>query len=223
MKVTFHPSWNAVIGPELEKAYFQEILHFIAEQKRLGKEVYPAEEDIFSAFRYTDFNQLKVVLLGQDPYHQPEQANGLAFSVKSTQPIPPSLRNIFAELWEDVHDKPAHGDLSNWARQGVLLLNSILTVNRSEPGSHQNSGWEQFTDAILKGLSLQKTHLVFLLWGNYARKKKHLIDSEKHLILEAAHPSPLSVKGFKGCRHFSKTNQWLVAHQLTPIQWNNGR
>ncbi len=204
-----------------ESIYSQGLADFLNKEISLNKTIYPPESAIFNAFKMIPFNQYKVVIIGQDPYHGLNQANGLAFSVNRGQKIPASLRNIYKELHNDISvEIPIHGDLTPWANQGVLLLNTVLTVETSLPGSHQKKGWEEFTDAIISEISKELTNIVFLLWGNYAKSKKPLIDGNKHLILEANHPSPLSAsRGFFGCKHFSKTNLYLTEHGKSPINW----
>ena len=206
---------------ELEKDYFQELIHFVQRERMSGKVIFPPENIVFNAFEQISENNLNVVIFGQDPYHGAGQANGLAFSVNKGVKIPPSLRNIFKELHSDLGIPiPEHGDLTDWAKQGVLLLNTILTVEEGKPGSHQNIGWERFTDAIIKKISTERDGVVFILWGNYAKNKIKLIDSNKHLILQAAHPSPLSAyQGFFHCKHFSKTNNYLMKLGKKPIDW----
>jgi uracil-DNA glycosylase len=224
--VTIQPqleaSWKSALQSEFEKPYFREIKRFILDQKRQGKEIYPPGPEIFNAFAHTPFDQVKVVILGQDPYHGPGQAHGLCFSVRPGVPPPPSLVNIFKEIESDLNTSvdQKQGDLSSWADQGVLLLNAILTVNAREAASHRKAGWERFTNAVIEQLSQKREHLVFLLWGRFAQNKAHFIQADKHLILKAAHPSPLSAyNGFHGCRHFSKTNSYLEKHGKTPIRW----
>ncbi|NCX94607.1 MAG: uracil-DNA glycosylase, partial [Gammaproteobacteria bacterium] len=194
---------------------------FIAKEASAKKTIYPAMQDVFNAFNSTPFHQVKVVILGQDPYHGPNQAHGLAFSVKKGCGLPPSLKNIYQELSQDVGFKnPGHGDLSHWAEQGVLLLNTSLTVEAAQAASHRGQGWEVFTDAVIKLLSQTQPHLVFLLWGSQAIAKRPLIDERRHAVLTAPHPSPLSAhRGFLGCKHFSKTNQILKNWGMTPIDW----
>jgi uracil-DNA glycosylase len=215
------PCWEKLLKFEFQKSYMIELNCFLKKQFELKKTVYPQIPDIFSAFHATQFNQVKVVILGQDPYHGPNQAHGLAFSVKKEVKFPPSLINIFKELQSDQNLMiPTHGNLQSWTQQGVLLLNSVLTVEAGIPTSHQNKGWEIFTDKVIEVLNEQKDHLVFLLWGTAAQKKGSSIDPKKHLILSAPHPSPLSAhRGFLGCRHFSKTNSYLVQHKIPPINW----
>lgn len=216
-----HDSWKAPLANEFTSLYFTNLKSFLVEEKQQGKVIYPAGSQIFSAFNLTPFNEVKVVILGQDPYHGPGQAHGLCFSVPAGVKPPPSLVNIYKELYTDVgFNIPGHGNLESWAKQGVLLLNATLTVQANTAGSHQGKGWESFTDAVIKELSLQKEHLVFILWGRYAQAKEQLIDASKHYILKAAHPSPFSAyNGFMGCKHFSKTNELLQKHKLTPINW----
>lgn len=214
--------WKDVIGEEKHKEYFKTLLNFLNAQRKKGILIYPEQHDIFNAFKLTPFSAVKVVILGQDPYHGPGQAHGLCFSVKHGAAIPPSLRNIFLELSTDIPNFviPEHGCLEAWAKQGVLLLNTVLTVEAGRPQSHAGLGWEIFTDSVICALNEKKEKLVFLLWGNPAQKKANLIDESKHYILRAAHPSPLSAaRGFLGCRHFSKTNKILFDNGLTPINW----
>lgn len=209
------------IESEFQKPYFNGLKQFLAKEAALGKVIYPASNSVFNAFEHCSFEELKVVIIGQDPYHGVGQANGLAFSVNEGQKLPPSLRNIFKELNQDVgFEIPNHGDLTTWAKQGVLLLNSILTVEEGKPGSHQQKGWETFTNTIIKKISDESNGVVFLLWGNYAKSKMDLIDANKHFILTAAHPSPLSAyQGFFHCKHFSKTNEYLLQQGKKPIEW----
>lgn len=212
--------WFKRIGAELNKPYFLKLKEFVATE-RTNYTVYPKEADVFNALKITPFEEVKVVLLGQDPYHGINQAHGLSFSVNHGIKSPPSLVNIFKELESDLGlPIPNHGNLTAWAKQGVLLLNATLTVRAGEPGSHQKKGWEEFTDSIIKLISDEKEHCVFLLWGNYARSKAPLINSTKHLVLEAAHPSPLARGAFFGSKPFSKTNAYLQQHHKTPINWN---
>lgn len=221
LEASLEPSWKEQLFEELNKDYFKNILRFIAEEKAAGKIIYPKEEDIFQAFALTPFDQVKVVILGQDPYHNPRQAHGLSFSVQSSIKIPPSLVNIFKELKTDLGiEAPLSGNLNNWAKQGVLLLNAALTVEANKPMSHSKIGWQVFTDAVIKKISTQKQNVVFILWGKFAQSKAKLMDKNKHLILEAAHPSPLSAyNGFYGCKHFSKTNEYLIQQSQQPIDW----
>lgn len=216
--VRIETSWKAVLQEEFAKPYFHELVSFVRQEYEQHT-IYPPGKYIFRAFELCPFTQTRVVILGQDPYHGPGQAHGLAFSVMEGVAIPPSLRNIFEEIQDDVGVPiPTHGNLERWAKQGVLLLNAILTVRAHQAGSHRNRGWEQFTDAVIKLLSDQKKNLVFLLWGRYAQEKGRFIDKTRHLVLEAPHPSPLA-RGFRGCRHFSKTNAYLQAHGMPAIVW----
>ena len=220
MEVRIEESWKAVLREEFDKEYFAQIAAFLHQEKREGKTIYPPGPLIFNAFQLTPFDKVKVVILGQDPYHGPGQAHGLSFSVQDGIALPPSLQNIYKEIAADTGTIPsASGNLERWARQGVFLLNSVLTVRAGSPTSHSSIGWQTFTDAVIKTISDRKECVVFMLWGNYARSKKPLIDSNKHLILEAAHPSPLARGAFFGCRHFSKANNFLIASGQTPIAW----
>jgi uracil-DNA glycosylase len=221
-EVKIEESWKLTLKEEFEKPYFSALISFIKEEKKAGKIIYPPGAQIFNAFDFTPINEVKVVILGQDPYHGPNQAHGLCFSVNDGIPFPPSLQNIFKELQTDIpgFNIPKSGNLSNWAKQGVLLLNATLTVRAAEAGSHQKKGWEVFTDAVIKKVSEQNSHCVFILWGAYARSKSVLIDKNKHLIVESVHPSPLSAyNGFFGSKPFSKTNDWLINKNLKPIIW----
>ena len=211
--------WSELLAEEREMDYFESLYSFL--YKNHSKEIYPPKENWYKAFEYSSFVNTKVIILGQDPYHGINQAEGLSFSVPEGVPIPPSLRNIYMELKSDVGiTVPNHGHLSYWAKQGVLLLNSVLTVEKNSPASHANQGWEIFTDNVIKLLNKKKHNLVFLLWGAYAGKKAELINLERHLVLNAPHPSPFSAnKGFFGCKHFSKTNQHLLSTNQTPIEW----
>jgi uracil-DNA glycosylase len=219
-QVNIHPSWNNVLKDEFEKSYFTELTSFVRDEYKKG-EVYPPGSQIFAAFDHCAYDDVKVVILGQDPYHGLKQANGLCFSVSKEVRIPPSLQNIYKELQTDLGKEiPTHGDLQHWAEQGVLMLNATLTVRKGQAASHQGKGWEEFTDSVIKLLSEEKTGLVFLLWGNYAKRKGEVIDREKHLVLEAAHPSPLSAyNGFFGCHHFSQANQYLLLQGEEEIKW----
>jgi len=221
MDVNIEASWKAVLKSEFNKPYFQQIVLHIKTEKSQGKIIYPPGSLIFNAFNKTPFDKVKVVILGQDPYHGAGQAHGLCFSVPDGVPPPPSLVNIFKELQEDTGvGIPRHGNLSHWAGQGVFLLNASLTVRAGEPMSHAKTGWSQFTDTVIKTISDQRKNVVFLLWGKFAQEKKVLIDESRHLILKAAHPSPLSAHaGFLGCRHFSKTNVFLMSKGMDPIDW----
>lgn len=207
----FGNHWDDLLSPEYDKPYYQELRRFLISEYRGGKyRIFPPMEDLFAAFRITDYCDVKAVILGQDPYHGAGQAHGLCFSVRDGVPVPPSLQNIFRELNEDLGiPVPQSGNLTRWAERGVLLLNSVLTVREGMAGSHRGKGWELFTDKAITLLNEKKTPVCFLLWGNYARSKKSLITSPTHLVLEAAHPSPLSARAFFGCRHFSKCNQFL--------------
>lgn len=217
--VRIDESWKAHLAVEFEQPYFAELRRFVREEYE-SRRVYPPPAQIFRAFDECPFDTVKVVILGQDPYHGPDQANGLCFAVRPDMPAPPSLVNIFKEIESDLgRDISRDPDLSRWARQGVLLLNATLTVREGQAGSHQNKGWERFTDAAVRALSDEREGLVFMLWGNYARRKGAAIDRRRHLVLECAHPSPLSASGFFGCKHFSKANAWLAARGETPIEW----
>ena len=220
-KVKLHDSWLAQLQDEFDQPYMQELRKFLVQQKRHGKTVYPPGDLIFNALNSTPFDQIKVVILGQDPYHGPEQAHGLCFSVRPGVATPPSLQNIFKELKSDLGiNIPTHGCLDSWAAQGVLLLNAVLTVEAAKAAAHQGQGWERFTDAIVSIINAHKSHVVFLLWGSYAHKKGAIIDNEKHLVLKSAHPSPLSAhRGFIGNRHFSKTNTYIQRTGQEPIDW----
>jgi len=223
MSAALEPGWLAVLQDEFEKDYMKSLKAFLQEEKQNGATVYPKGADIFNALNTTPFDQVKVVILGQDPYHGAGQAHGLSFSVQRGVAVPPSLKNIYKELETDIEGfkTPNHGHLTHWAEQGVLLLNATLTVRASEAASHQNRGWEIFTDEIIKALSTKREHLVFLLWGKYAQQKAALIDQKKHYVLTAAHPSPFSAyNGFFGSKHFSKANQLLIQNNLAPIDWN---
>ena len=215
------PSWREVLAPEFEKPYMQELLGFLEKRRTEGAVIYPDYDLWFHALEMTPLNQVKVVILGQDPYHQPGQAQGLSFSVKPGVKVPPSLRNIYNELATDVGFKvPNHGSLESWAKQGVLLLNAVLTVEDSAANAHQGRGWEQFTDKIIELVNERCTHCVFILWGSYAQKKGVMVDQERHLVISSAHPSPLSAhRGFLGSQPFSKVNQWLVSQGQTAIDW----
>ena len=211
--------WSELLAEEREMDYFESLYSFLYNNQ--SKEIYPPKENWYKAFEYSSFASTKVIILGQDPYHGINQAEGLSFSVPEGVPIPPSLRNIYIEIKGDLGITiPHHGHLSHWAKQGVLLLNSVLTVAKNSPASHANQGWETFTDNVIKLLNEKKHNLVFLLWGAYAGKKSELINPERHLVLNAPHPSPFSAnKGFFGCKHFSKTNQYLLSTDQTPIEW----
>lgn len=214
-------SWRPVLADEFEKPYFQRLIAFVKGEYATAT-VYPAGAHIFRAFDATPFNQVKVVILGQDPYHGRGQAHGLSFSVQDGQRTPPSLVNILKELQADIPGTPAatNGNLDRWAYQGVLLLNATLTVRAGEPASHQKRGWEEFTDAVIRKVSDEHPHVVFILWGAYAGKKSELIDERKHLVIKSVHPSPFAAdKGFFGSKPFSKANAWLVEHRLAPVKW----
>lgn len=221
MDVKIEASWKEVLNDEFAKPYFEQITLHIKTEKSQGKIIYPPGALIFNAFNTTPFDKVKVVILGQDPYHGPGQAHGLCFSVQHGVPPPPSLVNIFKELQEDIGiNIPGHGNLTHWAEQGVFLLNASLTVRAGEPMSHSKIGWAQFTDEVIKKISAGKEHVVFILWGKFAQEKKLLIDETKHCILRSAHPSPLSAHaGFFGCKHFSKANEYLMNKGIDPIDW----
>ena len=215
-------TWTDVIGQEKEKPSFKHILQQVHQERLAGKTIYPPQDEVFNAFIYTAFDEVKVVILGQDPYHGPNQAHGLAFSVKPEVAIPPSLLNMYKELANDIpgFQMPNHGYLVKWAEQGVLLLNTVLTVERGMAHSHAKFGWEIFTDQVIAALNEHREKVVFLLWGRPAQNKKPMLTNPKHLILEAPHPSPLSAyRGFFGCRHFSQANEFLRFHELEPIDW----
>jgi len=214
-------SWRERLRSDFESAYMAELRQFLGEQKALGKTIYPAGDEIFAALNATAFEAVKVVILGQDPYHGPGQAHGLSFSVRKGVRIPPSLQNIYKELATDVNFvRPDHGCLSEWAEQGVLLLNSVLTVEAGLAASHQSKGWEKFTDSVVSHLNVDATGIVFILWGNYAQKKGAMIDRDRHLVLQSVHPSPLSAShGFFGNHHFSKSNEYLLAQDKSAIDW----
>jgi uracil-DNA glycosylase len=220
-RIRLEPSWKARIGDHLQRPQMQELSAFLREEKARGKRIFPPGPQIFAAFDATPFDQVKVVILGQDPYHGPGQAHGLCFSVQPGVQTPPSLVNIYKELKRDLNlDIPAHGYLQSWAEQGVLLLNTSLTVERGNAGSHANKGWQLFTDRVIEVVSQQRPKLVFLLWGSHAQGKQRLIDPTKHLVLRSPHPSPLSAhRGFIGNGHFSRCNQFLVQNGMTPIDW----
>lgn len=220
MDVNIQEEWKNVLKSEFEKPYFADLVRFLHKEKDEGKIIYPPGKDIFRAFELTPLKSVKVVILGQDPYHGAGQAMGLSFSVPDEVAVPPSLKNIFKEIESDIgvvmSGKP---NLERWAKQGVLLLNVILTVRAGVPASHRNIGWQEFTDAVIKCISDNCSNVVFMLWGNFAKSKKGLIDSSRHLILEAAHPSPLAGGAFFGCRHFSKANDYLILKGRTAIDW----
>lgn len=220
MDVKIETSWKSLLTDEFAKPYFENLTEFVHEEYRTQK-IYPPAKLIFNAFDQCPFDQLKVVILGQDPYHGPGQAHGLCFSVNDGIDFPPSLRNIFKELQNDVGKPiPSTGNLTPWAQQGVLLLNATLTVRAHQAGSHQKKGWEEFTDAVIHKINEEKEHVVFILWGSYAIRKGEFIDQNKHLVLTSVHPSPLSAsRGYFGNHHFSKTNEFLKEHGLEPINW----
>lgn len=216
------PSWKQHLLPQFQADYMQQLRQFLVQQKKAGKVIYPKGEEYFNAFNLTPFDQVKVVIIGQDPYHGPGQAHGLCFSVQQGVAFPPSLQNIFKEIHADLGlPIPKNGCLTHWAEQGVLLLNAVLTVEQSKAAAHQGKGWELFTDAAIKELNDQREGIVFLLWGSYAQKKGQIIDPKKHCVLKAPHPSPLSAhRGFFGCKHFSKANQYLESIGKSPIDWS---
>lgn len=215
-------TWRDKLADEKKQNYFQQTIAFVEEERAKGKIIYPPSKDVFNAFRFTEFNQIKVVILGQDPYHGPNQAHGLCFSVLPNVKIPPSLVNIYKELAQTIEgfQIPNHGYLKSWADQGVLLLNTVLTVEQGKAHSHSNTGWETFTDNVIEVINQEREGIVFLLWGAHAQKKGRVIDRNKHCVLMAPHPSPLSAhRGFLGCNHFILTNQYLVEHGKSPINW----
>ncbi|RTZ16047.1 uracil-DNA glycosylase [Vibrio aquaticus] len=215
-------TWHDVIGAEKEQQYFKQTLAFVESERAAGKTVFPATNDVFNAFKATEFSQVKVVILGQDPYHGPNQAHGLSFSVRPGIKVPPSLVNMYKELVQDIEgfEIPSHGYLQSWAQQGVLLLNTVLTVEQGKAHSHAKSGWETFTDKVIEAINQHQQGVVFLLWGAHAQKKGQFIDRSKHHVLSGPHPSPLSAyRGFFGCRHFSQANDILLAQNKTPIDW----
>ncbi|HEX7914560.1 uracil-DNA glycosylase [Rudaea sp.] len=220
-RVQLEPSWKARVGDYLQRPEMRVLSEFLRSELQRGKKIFPPPKRIFAALNTTPFDQVKVVVLGQDPYHGPNQAHGLCFSVMPGVDVPPSLQNIFAEIERDLHTpRPDHGCLLPWARQGVLLLNATLTVQAHQAGSHQGKGWEGFTDAVVDHLNREREGLVFLLWGSYAQAKGKLIDTRRHLVLKAPHPSPLSAyRGFIGCGHFSRANAYLREHRQAEIDW----
>jgi uracil-DNA glycosylase len=220
MNVTIEPSWKMQLQAEFEKPYFVQLAAFVRGEYQT-QTIYPKPKDLFRAFDICPFEQVKVVIVGQDPYHGPGQANGLCFAVPSGVRTPPSLANIFTEIEQDIGHSISHdGDLTRWATQGVLLLNSTLTVRGGSAGSHQHKGWEEFTDVAIAQLAQNREHLVFMLWGNYAKQKGKVVDTKRHCVLTAAHPSPFAAhSGFFGCRHFSSANTYLLAHGKEPIKW----
>ena len=220
MDVKIEQSWKEALAGEFGKPYFAELVNFLRQEKAAGKVIYPPGSQIFRAFDLTPVQNVKVVILGQDPYHGPGQAHGLSFSVPSGVPAPPSLKNIFKEIETDLGVRMSgHPNLESWARQGVLLLNAVLTVRAAEAASHSRIGWQEFTDAVIKYISDNCEGVVFMLWGNFARGKSELIDHSRHCVLEAAHPSPLARGAFFGCRHFSQANNYLLSTSRTPINW----
>ena len=220
VQVRMEKSWKNALAGEFGKPYFESLVRFLHSEKAAGQTIYPPGSQIFRAFELTPLDNLKVVILGQDPYHGPGQAHGLSFSVSAGVPAPPSLKNIFKEIESDLGVKMSgYPDLEKWARQGVLLLNAVLTVRAGQPTSHSKIGWQEFTDAVIRYISDNCEGVVFLLWGNFARTKSDLIDHSKHHVLEAAHPSPLARGAFFGCRHFSQTNALLASRGLRPIDW----
>lgn len=221
MEVKIEPSWKEVLSPVFKRHFFLQLVTHVKTEIASGSIIYPPGNLILNAFWQTPFNKVKVVILGQDPYHNPGQAHGLSFSVPAGTPLPPSLQNIYKEIADNMGGTPpASGDLTHWANQGVLLLNAALTVRQNEPASHAKIGWTEFTDAVITTLSEQREGLIFLLWGKFAQDKQQLIDETRHVVLKAAHPSPLSAyKGFLGCKHFSKVNEILTARGEVPIQW----
>lgn len=220
-RIKLEPGWKEALRDEFAKPYMQELRAFLLREKAAGKVIYPPGPLIFNALNSTPLERVKVVIIGQDPYHGPGQAHGLCFSVQPGVPLPPSLQNIYKELKRDLNiDPPAHGCLQHWAEQGVLLLNTSLTVERGRAGSHAGIGWQQFTDRVIEVVSERRPHLVFLLWGSHAQSKQRLIDPTKHLILRSPHPSPLSAhRGYIGNGHFGRTNKYLVQHGMEPIDW----
>jgi len=225
MEVRIEQSWKEVLHDEFDKSYFIDLAGKLHAEKAAGRKIYPPGSKIFNAFDLTPFDKVKVVILGQDPYHNPGQAEGLSFSVPDGIQPPPSLLNIYKEIEDDlgVRLDKSSGSLEGWARQGVFLLNAILTVRAGQAASHSGIGWQTFTDAVIKALSDRREGIIFLLWGNFARSKKELIDTSRHYVLEAAHPSPLARGAFFGCRHFSKTNEILINNGLEPIDWTRKR
>ena len=220
MEVRIEQSWKNALADEFGKPYFESLVRFLHKEKSEGKKVFPPGSQIFRAFDLTPVDKVKVVILGQDPYHGFGQAHGLSFSVPEGVPAPPSLKNIFKEIESDIGVRMSgYPNLENWARQGVLLLNAVLTVRSGEAASHSKIGWEQFTDAVIRYVSNNCEGVVFMLWGNFARGKRELIDHSRHCVLEAAHPSPLARGAFFGCRHFSRANAWLAANGKAPVNW----
>jgi uracil-DNA glycosylase len=221
-RIRLEPSWKERLGGYLERPQMRALAEFLRSEKRAGKVLYPPGPEIFNAFAHTPFDKVRVVILGQDPYHGPGQAHGLCFSVRPGVPVPPSLQNIFAEIERDLGlPSPDHGCLTSWADQGVLLLNSVMTVEQGQAGAHQNKGWEGFTDAAIEALDREREGLVFMLWGAYAQRKGRLVDPRRHLVLSSVHPSPLSAhRGFIGNGHFSAANRYLESQGQAPIDWS---
>ncbi|MDD3183205.1 MAG: uracil-DNA glycosylase [Alphaproteobacteria bacterium] len=219
--IKLHPSWLEVIGDQFDKPYMQNLKTFLKDEKDSGHKVFPPSAQIFNALNTTPFDKVRVVIIGQDPYHGPQQAHGLCFSVQDGVAIPPSLLNIYKEISAEYGvPMPSSGNLTSWAEQGVLLLNATLTVRQAQAGSHQNKGWEAFTDAVIRAVNDKHEHIVFMLWGAYAQKKGAFIDRKRHLVLQAPHPSPLSAhRGFLGCGHFRSANTYLDTHGVSPINW----
>jgi uracil-DNA glycosylase len=219
--IELHNDWKNALQAEFQSEYMQKLKSFLIAEINNNKTIYPHDNEIFNAFNLTSFAQTKIVIIGQDPYHGPNQAHGLSFSVQKGVNVPPSLRNIFKELKSDLNQElPDHGNLEHWSKQGVLLLNAVLTVEKSKPASHQNKGWEIFTDRVIELLNQKREHLVFILWGSFAQKKGACIDRNKHLIIQSPHPSPFSAhRGFFGSRPFSQANNYLVEHGIQPIKW----
>jgi uracil-DNA glycosylase len=220
-EIKLHPEWLEVLGNEFDKDYMKSLRAFLLERSRAGATIYPEGKNIFNALDSTPLSKVKAVILGQDPYHGPGQAHGLCFSVQKGVRIPPSLVNIYKEIESDLGvAMPNHGCLQTWAERGVLLLNAVLTVERGNAGAHQGKGWEPFTDAVVEAVNTRRDNVVFLLWGSHAQRKGTGIDTQRHLVLKAPHPSPLSAhRGFLGCRHFSKANHWLEGRGVEPIDW----
>ena len=220
MEVKIEQSWKNALGSEFDKPYFASLVRFLHNEKEEGRRIFPPGSQIFKAFELTPVKDVKVVILGQDPYHGPGQAHGLSFSVPENMPAPPSLKNIFKEIETDLGVRMSgYSNLEKWARQGVLLLNAVLTVRSGEAASHSRIGWQEFTDAVIRYVSEECEGVVFMLWGNFARTKSELIDRSRHCVLEAAHPSPLARGAFFGCRHFSKANEYLASTGRRPIDW----
>lgn len=221
MALNLIDSWQSHIAAEFEQPYMQQLKQFLAAEAAAGKQTYPPSSLVFNAFNHCPLEKIKVVILGQDPYHGPDQAHGLSFSVPKGVRTPPSLVNIYKELQSDIGMPiPSHGNLESWAQQGVFLLNSVLTVSAGQAGSHQKQGWEKFTDQVIHQINDHAEHVVFLLWGSYAQKKASFVDQSKHLVLTSVHPSPLSAyRGFLGCKHFSQANAWLTANGQSAINW----